>query len=128
MPKKREETVNVGVDVGQYQLDIAIHERALHFSVPNDAKGIRTVLGRLARYKLARIVVEATGRREYDFVLAAAERGFPVVICQPIKGRRYARATGVLAKTDQIDAGSWPAMPPHCNPRSVHLPSATSEK
>jgi transposase len=104
MPKNREATVNVGIDVGKHQLDVAIHERALHFSAPNDAQGIRTVLGRLARYKLARVVVEATGRREYDLVLAAAERGFPVVICQPIKVRRYAGAKGILAKTDRIDA------------------------
>ncbi|MCG8077818.1 MAG: IS110 family transposase [Candidatus Thiodiazotropha taylori] len=81
MPSKRENTVNVGIDVGKHQLDVAIHERNLHFSVPNNAQGIRKLLGRLARYKLSRVVVEATGRREYDFVLAAAERGFPVVIC-----------------------------------------------
>ncbi|MCG7888529.1 MAG: IS110 family transposase [Candidatus Thiodiazotropha endolucinida] len=104
MPSKRENTVNVGIDVGKHQLDVAIHERNLHFSVPNNAQGIRKLLGRLARYKLSRVVVEATGRREYDFVLAAAERGFPVVICQPIKVRRYAGAKGILAKTDKIDA------------------------
>jgi len=104
MPKNREEAVNVGIDVGKHQLDVAIHERALHFVVPNDDHGIRTLPGRLARYQLARIVVEATGRREYDLVLAAAERGLPVVICQPIKVRRYAGARGVLAKTDKIDA------------------------
>lgn len=104
MPKNREEAVNVGIDVGKHQLDVAIHERALHFSVPNDANGIRTLLRRLARYNLARLVVEATGRREYDLVLAAAERGLPVVICQPIKVRRFAGARGVLAKTDKIDA------------------------
>ena len=92
MPKNREEAVHVGIDAGKHQLDVAIHERALHFTVPNDAKGIRTVLGRPARYKLARIVVEATGRREYNLVLAAAERGYPVVICQPVKVRRYAGA------------------------------------
>lgn len=104
MPKKREDAVNVGIDVGKHQLDVAIHERALHFCVPNDVQGIRKLLGRLARYPLARVVVEATGRREYDLVLAAAERGMPVIICQPIKVRRYAGARGVLAKTDKIDA------------------------
>lgn len=104
MPKKREATVNVGIDVGKLQLDVAIHERNLHFSVPNDSQGIRKVLNRLARYSLARVVVEATGRREYDLVLAVAERGLPIIICQPIKVRRYAAAKGILAKTDKIDA------------------------
>ena len=73
-------------------------------TVSNNPQGIRKLLNRLARYPIARIVVEATGRREYDLVLAAAERGFPVIICQPIKVRRYAAACGILAKTDKIDA------------------------
>ncbi len=104
MPDQRDNAVNVGIDVGKHQLDVAIYERDLHFSVPNDAQGIRKLLGRLGRYTLARIVVEATGRREYELVLAAAERGFPVIICQPIKVRRYAGALGLQAKTDKIDA------------------------
>ncbi len=104
MPKKREDGVNVGIDVGKNQLDVAIHERNLHFTVPNDAVGIRSALIRLGRYQVARIVVEATGRREYDLVLAAAERGLPIIICQPISSRRFAGAIGVLAKTDKIDA------------------------
>lgn len=104
MPRKRESEVNVGIDVGKHQLDVAIHERDIHFTAPNDAQGIRYVLRRLGRYRLARVVVEATGRREYDLVLAGAERGFPMIICQPIKVRRYAGAKGVLAKTDAIDA------------------------
>jgi len=104
MPEKREAHVNVGIDVGKDQLDVAIHERNLHFTVTNDPTGIRRLLGRLARYQLARIVVEATGRREYDLALAAAERGMPVIICQPIRVRRFAAAQGVLAKTDKIDA------------------------
>ena len=96
--------VNVGVDVGKQNLDVFIHERAVHFTVSNDAAGIRQLLGRLSRYRLARVVVEATGRREQDLVLAASDKGMPVVICQPIRVRRYAGAKGLLAKTDKIDA------------------------
>ena len=104
MPKKREIKVNVGIDVGKQQLDVVIHERQLHFTATNDAQGIRALLRRLARYTLERVVVEATGRREYALVVAMAERELPVIICQPIKVRKYAGAEGVLAKTDKIDA------------------------
>lgn len=104
MPKKNENQVNVGIDVGKGQLDVCIHERGLHFSATNDMEGIRYIIGRLRRYRLARIVVEATGRREYALVLAAAEAGLPIIICQPLSVRRYAGAAGVLAKTDKIDA------------------------
>ena len=104
MSMPREVGVNVGVDVGKQNLDVVIHERGLHFTVTNDASGIRSLLSRLRRYRLARIVVEATGRREYAFVLAVAERGWPIIVSQPLIVRRYAAAKGVLAKTDKIDA------------------------
>ena len=105
MPENRETSVNVGIDVGKDQLDVVIHEPQLHFTVTNDASGIRRLLSRITRYHPARIVVEATGRREYDFVVAAAQRELPVIICQPLLVRRYAAASGILAKTDKIDAG-----------------------
>lgn len=104
MAHPKEKTINVGVDVGKHQLDAFILERDIQISVTNDASGIRTLIGRLARYKLDRVVVEATGRRETELVLAAAERGLPIIVCQPLKVRRYAGAKGVLAKTDKIDA------------------------
>ena len=104
MPENRETSVNVGIDVGKDQLDVVIHEPQLHFTVTNDGPGIRRLLNRITRYHPGRIVVEATGRREYDFVVAAAERGLPVIICQPLLVRRYAAASGILAKTDKIDA------------------------
>ncbi len=104
MPNSKEKSVNVGIDVGKTTLDVVIHERGLHFTAPNDTAGVRYIIGRLARYAVQRVVVEATGRREYAFVLAAAEKGLPVVISQPIKVRRYAGAAGILAKTDKIDA------------------------
>ncbi len=87
MPKSKEKSVNVGIDVGKTQLDVVIHERKLHFNSPNDAAGVRYIIGRLSRYTVERVVVEATGRREYAFVLAAAEKGLPVIISQPIKVR-----------------------------------------
>ena len=37
-------------------------------------------------------------------MLAVAERGLPIIICQPIKVRKYAGAKGILTKTDKIDA------------------------
>ena len=122
MPK-REALVNVGIDVGKDQLDVCIHERGLHFVTVNDAAGVRQLLHRLVRYRIARIVVEATGRREYDFVVAAAEKELPVIICQPLLVRRYAAASGILAKTDKIDAAilaSYAAvMKPQVRPLAV---------
>lgn len=96
--------VNVGIDVGKSQLDICIYERHISFSVSNDAPGIRKALGRLGRYQLQRIVLEATGRYERAFVEAALSKNMPVLIANPLHIRRFAGAIGQLAKTDSIDA------------------------
>lgn len=106
MTTKRERNtgVNVGIDVGKSQLDIYIYERDISFSVTNDAAGVRQALGRLGRYRLERIVLEATGRYERAFVEGALNKEMPVLIANPIHIRRYAGAIGQLAKTDAIDA------------------------
>lgn len=104
MAMKVIEGVNVGIDVGKAQLDVYIHERGLHFSLPNTPENIRKLFSRLNRYRLARIVVEATGRREYELVAQASDRELPIVIANPLNVRRFAAAAGVLAKTDKVDA------------------------
>ena len=101
---KANKQVNVGIDVGKSQLDIHIYERDISLSVSNDKEGIRKVLGRLGRYQVERIVLEATGRYERALVEAALAKGLPVVITNPLHIRRYAGAIGQLAKTDRIDA------------------------
>ena len=96
--------VNVGVDVSKDTLDVHLLERDLSFSVPNDEPSIASLIRRLARYRLARIVVEATGRLEHAFVSAALAKDLPIVVVAPLKVRRFADALGQLAKTDAIDA------------------------
>ncbi|MEW8256275.1 MAG: IS110 family transposase [Candidatus Thiodiazotropha taylori] len=102
--QKRVAGVNIGVDVGKYTLDIHIFERGVYWQVENTNEGIRAALNRIARYTVSRLVVEATGRYEFDLVYSAYERGIPVVIAKPAAVRQYARATEQLAKTDKIDA------------------------
>lgn len=96
--------VNVGVDVGKSQLDLYLLERDQALSIPNDELAIASLVRRLRRYRIERIVIEATGRLEQPFVRAALAAGLPVVVVSPLKIRRFADAIGQLAKTDQIDA------------------------
>lgn len=100
-----DEGFNVGIDVGKAQLDLVWHESGEHQAVENTAKGIRALIRRLVREKIVRVVIEATGRYERAFVLAAIASGLPVIVAKPLTIRRYAGAIGVLAKTDKIDAG-----------------------
>ena len=104
MGKNTNTGVNVGIDVGKSQLDAYIHERDLHLTFPNTPESIKKLLSQFARYQLQRIVIEATGRREYEFVAQAADRGLPIIVANPLYIRRFAGAAGILAKTDKIDA------------------------
>jgi transposase len=101
---KQRPSVNVGVDVGKATLDVYLLERDRMFCVPNEDRAIAALIRRLRRYRLERIVIEATGRLEQPFVRAAVAKGLPVVIVSPLKIRRFAGAIGQLAKTDEIDA------------------------
>jgi transposase len=96
--------VNVGVDIGKSQLDLYLFERDRALSIPNDERAIASLIRRLCRYRIERIVIEATGRLEQPFVRAALAAGLPVVVVSPLKIRRFADAIGQLAKTDEIDA------------------------
>ncbi len=95
---------NVGIDVGKANLDVFIYELDLHWQVANTAPEVRRLLITLNRYKLARIVVEATGGYERLLVEACAEKDMPLVIAQPMQVRQFAKAQGVLAKTDKLDS------------------------
>lgn len=102
--KTRKSLVNVGVDVGKARLDIVIHEKNLYWQEDNTTEGIKRILKRLSHYQVDRLVMEATGRYEFELAQAAHEKGLPVCIARPLSVRRYAGAVEQLAKTDKIDA------------------------
>ena len=95
---------NIGIDVGKSLLDIYIYEKDIHWQIENNAASIRKLATRLSRYKVARIIIEATGGYERNLATTLYERELPVIIVQPMKIRQFANAQGILAKTDKIDA------------------------
>ena len=95
---------NVGIDIGKSMLDTCIFELDIYLQHPNTTEGIRELLKKLSRYKLTRIMVEATGGYERGLVEACAEKELPVIIVQPTQVRQFGKAQGVLAKTDKMDA------------------------
>lgn len=95
---------NIGIDVGKTFLDIYILEIERHWKIHNVASDIQSLITTLKRFKLSRIVVEATGGYERRLVEALATAELPVVVVQPTNVRQFAKAQGILAKTDKIDA------------------------
>jgi transposase len=96
--------VNVGVDVGQEQLVVAVDGEAETWTVANDAVGHDALIARLRPRAPTRIVLEATGGYERAVVAALGSAALPVIVVNARHVRDFARATGQLAKTDAIDA------------------------
>ena len=66
---------NVGIDAGKAQLDVVWHETGEHAIVENTVAGIRQLVKRLHKESVVRVVIEATGRYERTFVMAALAAG-----------------------------------------------------
>lgn len=101
---KRKTIVTVGIDVGKYSLDVCIYETNNHWQEENTAEGIKRILKRLSHYRIERLVMEATGRYEFELAQAAYSKQLPVCIIKPSAIRQYAKADNRLAKTDKLDA------------------------
>ncbi|WP_029655541.1 IS110 family transposase [Marinobacter daepoensis] len=120
--------VNVGVDVGKANLDIALHPSGQFYTIPNTEAHIRRFVRILKNYEIERIVVEASGRYEHALVQACDQAGLPIIIINPISVRRYAQAIGVLAKTDRIDAQVIARYAATLKPEIKPIPDKTSQK
>ena len=104
MKQKNNTQINVGIDTSQSQLDLYIRPLDECFTVSNDAAGIQQAIRRIKPLKPARVLIEATGRLEREFVCRAHQARLPVVVCNTAQVRQFAKATGRLAKTDRLDA------------------------
>ncbi len=96
--------INVGIDTGQAQLDFNVRPTGESFSYPNTPKEALVAAKRLAGLNPTRVLIEATGRLEANFVQAARKVGLPLVVCNPSQVRNFAKSTGRVAKTDTLDA------------------------
>lgn len=94
----------VGVDISKDFLDANIHPTGEARRFANDTKGHRALIDWLQGREVQRVVFEATGayHRAFERTLSAA--GLPMAKINPRQARRFAEATGQLAKTDPIDA------------------------
>ena len=95
--------VFVGIDVSAKRLDVAV-DRAAVESFTNEDAGIAALCRRLNALSCELIVLEATGGYEALVVASLAAAGLPVRVLNPRQVRDFARATGLLAKTDRLDA------------------------
>ncbi len=94
--------VVAGIDVSKASLDICAAGQTRRFA--NDATSWRALGAWLRGLEVNRVVMEATGRYHRRAHQCLHDRGFEVVLVNPLRARRFAEALGHLAKTDRVDA------------------------
>jgi transposase len=99
----KEELVYLGVDIAKSYLDAAIGSEKRRFS--NDAAGHRELIKWVKQMKgSVQVICESSGGYERALVQALARAGVQISLVQANRVRQFARAAGILAKTDRIDA------------------------
>ena len=95
--------VYIGVDVAKASLDVAWAERSRRFA--NNKSGLSALTKWVKQSPLAvHLICEASGGYERGLLDAAQQNGIKVSLVQANRVRQYARAAGILAKTDKVDA------------------------
>jgi len=113
----------VGIDVAKDKLDIAVLGEKKASQVGNDEVGIAKLLKKLQTLDPDLIVVEATGGYQRAVVLGLYEAGLPVAVVNPSRARQYARASGLFAKTDKLDAFNLAEFGKQMKPRQFEAKS-----
>ena len=94
----------VGIDVSKDRLDIAVLGERQEQQMSNTQQGIAEVVQWMKELQPELIVVEATGGYQRAVVEALFHAGLCVAVVNPARVRQFARACGLLAKTDKLDA------------------------
>jgi len=94
----------VGIDVAKDRLDVAVLGESQVSQVPNDNEGIASLTGKMQELAPELIVVEASGGYQREVVEGLFQAGLAVAVVNPARVRQFARACGLLAKTDKLDA------------------------
>jgi transposase len=94
----------IGIDVSKDMLDAYRLSDRQHVRFANDRAGLKGLMRWIGRDFAPRVVFEATGAYHRQLETALAAQGIPHVKVNPRQARRFAEATGRLAKTDRVDA------------------------
>ncbi|MBT3601754.1 MAG: IS110 family transposase [Candidatus Latescibacteria bacterium] len=94
----------IGIDVSKSRLDVCSTHSEAAWDFENSDLGHRSLIRKLKRLHPVLIVLEASGGYEALVANALYQAKLPVVVVNARRVRYFAKAKGVLAKTDRIDA------------------------
>jgi len=95
---------SVGIDVSKSWLDIHILPGNERLRVANTYADIRRLKRWLGRFDIALVAIEATGKWHRHVQRSLVASNIPTAVVDPFRVRMFAKAQGILAKTDRLDA------------------------
>jgi len=112
----------IGIDIAKNQCELYVHPTAerITFGISD----IVDVVDRIRELSPVKIVMEATGGLEVPVAAQLAAAALPVAVVNPRQVRDLARAMGILAKTDTIDAQVLALFAEKMRPESRPLPDS----
>jgi transposase len=123
MSTVKEASLVVGIDVASTHLDVCVLPSEERWQVELQGEGLTALIRRLKPLGVKLVVLEATGGREVLVAAELAAAGLPVAVINPRQVRDYARALGIRAKTDPIDAYVLARFAQDVRPEPRPLPS-----
>jgi transposase len=113
--------VFIGVDVSQASL--AVSDGSKTWSVSNNSKGIDSLLKSWQKQAVELVVMESTGGYENLLLEALWESSIKVSRVNPRRTKAFAISTGIIAKTDSIDARIIQRFAEQTKPKPTPAPS-----
>lgn len=105
LPSPLPAVTHLGLDIAKLTLDLSAHPALAQRAFANDPAGHRDLIAAVQQIAAPiQIICEATGGYEHDLLAALHAAQIPVTLVNPRQVRDFARAKGLLAKTDVLDA------------------------
>lgn len=98
------ENVFIGIDVSKDKIDVAVRPAGESMVFANTNDGLSLMVEFVRSTDPVLVVLEATGGFERDALRSLTSAQLPAVSINPRQVRDFAKAMGILAKTDAIDA------------------------
>jgi transposase len=115
----------IGVDLSKHEMVSDVAAPAKPRTLSNEAQGYTQLIALLPAH--AHVVCESTGGYQRGLVAALQAAGIPVSVVMPSRVRHFARARGLRAKTDPIDARLLTAFGEAMTPQPVSAPGPVLE-
>jgi transposase len=117
----------VGIDVAKEHLDVAVGDDTPPARLAYTSDGLKQLLERLHELPGPQIILEATGGLEVRLMAELWAAHLPVARLNPKRVREFAKASGRLAKTDQLDARLLAQFGAALQPAATPLPSEETQ-